>query len=162
MNPTIRRVRASDVSELVELTLLAFAPVFESFRKLLGPEVYSTIWPDWKSSQSEGVRSLCCDDDARTVLVAEVDGRVAGFIAHEIRADEAKGEVLLLAVHPEHQNGGIGTKLNERALADMREAGVTFVKLEAGGDESHAPARRSYEKAGYVGLPIVRYFQKLS
>lgn len=161
MSPTIRRVRESDVSVLVELTLLAFVPVFESFQKLLGPGVYRTIWPDWKRTQSEGVESLCGESDARTVLVAEVDGKVVGFIAYEIRPDEAKGEVLLLAVHPDHQNGGIGTRLNEEAVAAMRASGVTFVKLEAGGDPSHAPARRSYEKAGYVGLPVVRYFQKL-
>ena len=30
-----------------------------------------------------------------------------------------------------------------------------------GGDEGHAPARRSYEKAGYTGLPLVRYYQEL-
>lgn len=30
-----------------------------------------------------------------------------------------------------------------------------------GGDPGHAPARRSYEKAGYIGLPIVRYYKDL-
>jgi hypothetical protein len=30
-----------------------------------------------------------------------------------------------------------------------------------GGDEGHAPARRSYEKAGYTGLPLMRYYKAL-
>jgi hypothetical protein len=29
------------------------------------------------------------------------------------------------------------------------------------GASGHAPARRSYEKAGYTALPIVRYYQDL-
>jgi hypothetical protein len=31
----------------------------------------------------------------------------------------------------------------------------------AGGDEGHAPARRSYEKAGYTALPLVRFYKAL-
>ena len=30
-----------------------------------------------------------------------------------------------------------------------------------GGDLGHAPARRVYEKAGFVGLPLVRYYARL-
>jgi GNAT superfamily N-acetyltransferase len=164
LNPIIREATKADVGALVELTLLAFAPVFDSFQKLLGPAVYTAIWPDWRRSQSEAVETLC-SDEGRTVLVAEVGGAAVGFIAYEVGRDEAAdrvtGEVLLLAVHPDHQNLGIGTRLNERALDAMRDAGVTLAKLEAGGDASHAPARRSYENAGYVGLPVVRYYRKL-
>ena len=68
---------------------------------------------------------------------------------------------MLLAVHPDHQNDGIGTALNEYALERMREAGMRIAVVGTGGDASHAPARRSYEKAGYIGLPLVRYYQRL-
>jgi hypothetical protein len=33
--------------------------------------------------------------------------------------------------------------------------------VATGGDESHAPARKSYEKAGYTPLPLVRYYKDL-
>jgi hypothetical protein len=33
--------------------------------------------------------------------------------------------------------------------------------VETGGDPGHTAARRTYEKAGYVLLPIVRYFKNL-
>jgi hypothetical protein len=33
--------------------------------------------------------------------------------------------------------------------------------VETGGDPGHAAARRTYEKAGYVHLPIARYFKNL-
>lgn len=67
----------------------------------------------------------------------------------------------MLAVHPAHQNHGVGTGLNTFALEKMKEAGVKVVELGTGGDEGHAPARRSYEKAGFTGLPLVRYYKEL-
>jgi hypothetical protein len=38
---------------------------------------------------------------------------------------------------------------------------MRLARVETGGDPSHAPARRSYENAGYTGLPLVRYFKDL-
>jgi hypothetical protein len=43
----------------------------------------------------------------------------------------------------------------------MRESGVRLARVETGDDSSHAPARRSYEKAGYIPMPLVRYFKNL-
>jgi len=67
----------------------------------------------------------------------------------------------LLAVHPEYQNSGIGTELNTFALQKMKEGGMKLAVVGTGGDPGHAPARRSYEKAGYTALPLVRYYKDL-
>ena len=66
-----------------------------------------------------------------------------------------------LFTHPEHQNKGLGTELNKFALRKFKECGMKLASLGTGGDEGHAPARRSYEKAGYTALPLVRYYKKL-
>ena len=95
------------------------------------------------------------------MYVAEVDGRPVGFVVYELNLQDKAGEVPLLAVHPDHQNQGIGTKLNEFALARMQESGMRLAVVGTGGDPGHAPARRSYEKAGYTPLPLVRYYQAL-
>lgn len=156
----IRPCAAADIDAIVELSLLAWEPVFHSFARILGPAIYPALYPDWRKSQSEGVAGVCRDREKYHTLVAECDRRVVGFIAYELKpGDEKTGEVVLLAVHPDYQNGGIGTALNQRALAEMCAAGVRMAIVETGGDDSHAPARRSYEKAGYTGLPIVRYFK---
>ena len=47
MSLQIRPVRDGDVEALVDLSLLAWAPVFPSFRQILGPDIYALIWPDW-------------------------------------------------------------------------------------------------------------------
>jgi ribosomal protein S18 acetylase RimI-like enzyme len=161
MDLCIRRVTGDDVEDVVRLSLLAWAPVFESFEAILGPSIYKLIWPDWKAGQREAIEKVCADGEETTVWVAELDGAVVGFLACQLNAENKTGEVVLLAVHPEYQNRGIATELNAFALRKMAEAGMTMAKAETGGDPSHAPARRSYEKAGYTGLPLVRYFKDL-
>ena len=59
------------------------------------------------------------------------------------------------------QNRGIGTDLNNFALGKMKESGMKLAVVGTGGDPGHAPARKSYEKAGYKALPLVRYYQDL-
>ncbi|CAM5533340.1 hypothetical protein SCYAM73S_01338 [Streptomyces cyaneofuscatus] len=49
----------------------------------------------------------------------------------------------------------------EFATAWMSKAGVTLASIWTGGDPGHAPARRTYEKAGYTALPLVRYYKAL-
>lgn len=161
VNLHIRPLHEHDVEAVVQLSLSAWAPVFESFRQVLGPAIYTAIWPDWQASQRAGIEGVCADREGTPTWVAEVDGTVAGFLSYKLSPADRTGEVLLLAVHPEHQNRGIGTALNEFALRQMQESGVQLARVETGGDPGHAPARRCYEKAGYTGLPLVRYFQKL-
>lgn len=160
MDSRIRPVRDADVENLVRLSLLAWEPVFRSFEQLLGHAIYTRIWPDWRSGQREAIEAVCHDGEKTTVWVAEADGMVVGFVAYALHEDRT-GEVQLLAVHPEYQNRGIGTELNIFALQKMKDSGMVMARVETGGDPSHAPARRSYEKAGYTALPLVRYFKDL-
>ena len=155
MNLVIRPFNNSDLYELITLTLLAFEPIFVSFEKILGPSIYPVIYPDWRKRQIEGVEKVS-EDKKISLWVAEVDEKVVGYIAYEFY-DDGSAEVQLLAVHPEYQNHGIGTQLNSYALQRMRESGIKMAIVSTGGDESHAPARRTYEQAGYTGLPLVRY-----
>jgi ribosomal protein S18 acetylase RimI-like enzyme len=161
MHLHIRRVCDADVEDLVQLSLLAWVPIFESFQHILGPAIYPLIWPDWQAGQRAGIEMVCKDRDKFTVLVAELEQKVVGFLAYELNTKDSIGEVQLLAVHPDYQNRGIGTELNVHALSEMKKRGMGMAKVETGGDPSHAPARRSYEKAGYTGLPLVRYFKDL-
>jgi len=160
MNLHIRPVCDQNIEALVQLSLLAWDPVFSSFEQILGPEIYAIIYPDWKTSQREAVKAVCKDGEKTIVWVAELDKRVVGFVAFELHEDKT-GEVQLLAVHPDCQDRGIGTELNNLALKEMRASGMKMAVVGTGGDPSHAPARRSYQKAGYTALPLVRYYKDL-
>jgi GNAT superfamily N-acetyltransferase len=161
MNITVRPAAPGDLEAIVQLSLLAWAPVFRSFEQVLGPRIYALLYPDWRRQQRQVVEEVCAESSPFSVWVAEVDGVVAGFIAYAVNSDAATGEVELLAVHPDYQNRGIGTQLNIFALDKMKASGVKLAVVGTGGDPAHAPARRSYEKAGYTGLPLARYYKDL-
>ena len=161
MNFSIRPALNDDIEDLVQLSLLAWAPVFSSFKQVLGERIYSLIYPDWRRQQKEVVERVCKDNEKTLVWVAETDGIVTGFIAYTLKSEEKTGEVELLAVHPDYQNRGIGTALNQFAFEKMKASGMKIAMIATGGDPGHAPARRCYEKAGYTALPLVRYYQDL-
>lgn len=161
MNLSIRPLASDEIVALEELSVLAWEPVFASFRHILGPHIYPLVYPNWQQQQREVVFEACSDSARFTVLVAEVDGAVVGFIAYEIDLATLTGEVYLLAVHPDHQNRGIGTALNVYVFDEMKARGMRLAVVGTGGDSGHAPARRTYEKAGYTGLPLVRYYKHL-
>src|SRR5215211_3401407 len=157
---TIRPSAPADIATVVEFSLRAWAPVFESFRSVLGERVYQALYPDWTTPQARDVEAICQDDTA-TVWVAEQQGRPVGFVAARIDADSRTGEIYMLAVDPLVQRQGIGTALTSFAVQRLRDAGVGLAVVGTGGDLGHAPARRVYEKAGFVGLPLVRYYASL-
>ncbi len=157
----IRPYQPADLPAILDLSVLAWEPVFTAWQRILGPSLYPiAISPDWRKTQREGVEKVITDPKFIT-WVAEVEGKAVGFIAYELNEAAKTGEVMLLAVHPDYQNGGIGTELNLVALQKFKEAGMKLAVVGTGGDEGHAPARRSYEKAGYTGLPLVRYYKEL-
>ncbi len=102
-----------------------------------------------------------CKDAGITTWVAERNGQVIGFAAYKLDDKSRTGEVELLSVAPDQQNQGIGTELNTFALRKMKEGGMRLAVVGTGGDDGHAAARRSYEKVGYVALPLVRYYKEL-
>jgi len=82
-------------------------------------------------------------------------------VAYELNDNTKTGEVQLLAVHPDYQNDGIGTEPEYLCASKDEDGGMILAVVGTGGDDGHAPARKSYEKAGYTGLPLVRYYKAL-
>jgi ribosomal protein S18 acetylase RimI-like enzyme len=161
MSVQIRLYNRQDLQDIVQLSLLAWEPIFTAWEHILGPELYPiAIYPDWRKGQQEAVERVCQNGEI-TTWVAEVQGKVVGFVAYQLNDTNKTGEVQMLAVHHDYQNHGIGTELNLFALQKMKQSGMILAELGTGGDEGHAPARRSYEKAGYTALPLVRYYKKL-
>jgi GNAT superfamily N-acetyltransferase len=157
----IRAYADADLEDVVELSLLAFEPVFRWFEETLGPQIYPLVHPDWRKSLREGLEKTCRDRGEVKLLVSEMDGKAVALLAYRLHEAERKGEVRFLAVHPEYQGLGIGTELNLFALQRMREAGMVLAQVATGGAEIQAPARRSYEKAGFTALPLVKYRKAL-
>lgn len=158
---SIRPARENDLEALEDLAVQAWEPVFASVRNVLGPKIDAILHPDWRQRQREEVRRYCVQVPGTIALVAEVDGGMVGLIAYELNHETLRGVVNLLAVHPSYQNRGIGTELNRIVIERMRQSGMRIAIVGTGGDPGHAPARRTYEKAGYTLFPIAHYYQAL-
>ena len=151
----IRQYEESDLEAIVEFSLRAWQPVFESLRQVLGDAIFMRLHqPDWTAVQAEAVRSSCTSDE-RTVFVAVADGLPVGFAAVASRV------VDIIAVDPEYQRRGIARQLMDRAAEHMRAQGMDIAAVATGGDPGHGPARALYEALGYTALPGVRYLRLL-
>jgi ribosomal protein S18 acetylase RimI-like enzyme len=161
VEPVIRSYRAADAPQVVDLSLRAWAPVHDSMRGVMGSEIFERLYgDDWRAHQRKEVDDVLADPEME-IWVADVDGTVVGFVAAVLKLDEHLGEIFMLAVDPGSQNRGLGTRLTDLATDWVREAGVPVALVSTGGDAGHAPARRTYEKAGYTQFPSVSYFKAL-
>jgi ribosomal protein S18 acetylase RimI-like enzyme len=156
---TIRRFAPEDGPRVVDLSLEAWAPVFESFRAMLGDELYLRVHPAWRSDQAASVRGALERNDT---WVAVTGDDISGFVNVVFDADERAGEIYMIAVDPAQQRQGIASALTEHALDEMRARGLDLATVATGGDPGHAPARRTYERAGFTGAPQVWYARLLT
>jgi ribosomal protein S18 acetylase RimI-like enzyme len=143
---------------VVELSLAAWAPIFASFEAVLGAGLYRRVHPDWRTDQADAVRAALRDN---ATWVAVSDGEVSGFVNVIFDDAAASGEIYMIAVDPAAQRQGIATGLTDFALDQMRARGLTLAIVATGGDPGHAPARATYERAGFTGCPQVWYAKEL-
>lgn len=156
----IRPQLDADIAAIVAFSLRAWQPVHDSMARVLGPRLNRLVYPDWAAGQARAVKEVCRDENM-TVWVAEVYVRPVGFVAVDFRDNPPSAEIEMIAVDPDQQNQGIGSALLDYAFGWLSAAGVKLVQLGTGGDPGHAPARHTYEKAGFTALPLVRYYKEL-
>ena len=159
---TFRAFAPDDLPRLHAIRDAAFKPVFQSFRDLLGEEIAGVALASVEREQAELLDKIAAADSADELFVAETDGEIVAFCSLSLDQDSKLGEIELNAVHPDHQGRGIGTAMFRHALARMRAAGMQAASVGTGGDASHAPARRAYEKAGFDrAIPSVYLYRAL-
>jgi len=159
MDTRIVPYEQSHLEEVVALSLRAWEPVFDSMRETLEPAVFSAFYPDWRQAQREAVIAAISATD-HDIWIAVAGDRVVGFAVMVIR-DEVLGEIHMLAVDPDYQRTGIGTRLTQLGVDRLRDAGASVAMVETGGDAGHAAARLTYERAGFRPFPVTRFFKKL-
>ena len=151
---------ASKLAAIVELSLRAWKPVFASIESAMDADVYREHHPDWRVTQRKAVEAVGADPDVHVWVAAE-GSRIVGFTALKLHTDDRMGEIYMIAVDPDFQRRGVARMLTDHALAWFKSAGMTTVMVDTGGDSGHAPARRTYEAAGFRPFPTVKYFKKL-
>ena len=146
---------------VLDITRAAWSPVFPLLREDIPDHVYRSFYPDgWLKRQLADVTATCLDDvtDMRVAMAGDLLSGFMGLRAHE---EDAMGEIYIIAVHPDHQQLGVGTALLSFAFDWMRQRGLAMAMVETSDDRGHAPARKAYESAGFERYPVARYFRKL-
>jgi hypothetical protein len=86
----IRPYEESDLQAIVEFSLRAWRPVFESLRRVLGDPIFVRLnQPDWEAIQAEAVRSSCTGDEL-DAFVAVADGLPVGFAGVALNASTSE------------------------------------------------------------------------
>lgn len=156
----MRPFRASDRLSIQAIRQKSFRSIFNSFRQLVGDEIFQFQYHDADKRQSEYLDSICAKGAHKEVFVLLRDDAMIGFVG--ISADKARaiGEIDLNAIDPDYQGLGGGRFMYDFALARLKKQGMRLVKVGTGGDPSHLPARKAYEKVGFkVGVPGVILFK---
>lgn len=151
----------SKLDAIVRLSLRAWEPVFKSLEDTMSPAVYRAFYrDDWRAAQRRAVEAACSDENVHVWVAAE-QSTTAGFVALKVHPEDRMGEIYMIAVDPDFQRRGIATSLTNHSVDWFKNAGMSIVMVETGGDPGHAPARRAYEAAGFRLWPVARYFKDL-
>ena len=152
----------------LDLALRAWKPVFPQLKAAVPGFVYGAFYPEeWQKRQLSDLGQIL-DNEPHTVDVAMLRDQngsetpqLAGWVCTRIHPEDSMGEVYILAVDPQFQRRGIGHALMDHSHDRARAARMTMMMVETGGDPGHAPARYTYEAAGYQRWPVARYFKNL-
>jgi len=157
----LRPFAARDLPALQAIRAAAFAPIFESFRGIVGAEIAAVAFRTADAEQAALLDGICQATSGHEVLVVTRAGNIAGFVSFKLDGATRIGEIGLNAVSPAHAGKGLGTWMYEKVLARMKDAGAVLATVGTGGDPSHAAATAAYKKAGFgPAIPSV-YLYKL-
>jgi ribosomal protein S18 acetylase RimI-like enzyme len=86
---------------------------------------------------------------------AEIDGKLVGFVAADIRRRQKVAWIATIAVHPDYRGQGIGGKLMD--VAEQR-AGQPRMRLSV--RKGNAAAQKLYQGRGYEQIDVwPQYYQ---
>jgi hypothetical protein len=89
----IRPFQAADLEALQRIRALAFAPVFQSFRQMVGEPIAALAFSRADAEQAELLTSLCDPKSPAQVYVALLDNDIVGFVTVSLNAETRIGEI---------------------------------------------------------------------
>ncbi len=146
--------------KVTEMILFAWQGIYDEYRRRLGDKMFSDLYGDWQETKTARVMSGMTSGRGYVTLV---EGEIAGFIYYVADHRKKLGTVEENAVSKEFLGKGIGARMYEFVLQEMRKEGLIYAMVGTGLDDAHAAARKSYKKAGFNReLPSVKYFRELN
>jgi GNAT superfamily N-acetyltransferase len=158
---SIREAKAADAPEIARVHITTWQVAYRG--------QLSDAFLDGLSAQSERRRafwerwiSSVAPSRGQTALVAEVEGRVVGFVTFGPAEDEPRdpliGEIYAIYLEPRQWNRGYGRALFGAAVDGLRDRGYREATLWV--LDTNARTRRFYEIAGWVADGAVKVDQR--
>lgn len=94
-------------------------------------------------------------DSMKDLFLVFEDGKISGFLIASCWKDTGRAVILRIAVHPDHRNRGIATRLIEAAIERFRKMGLREVEIDV--EIVKRGAIQLYEKVGFRtvrGIPM--------
>jgi ribosomal protein S18 acetylase RimI-like enzyme len=134
----VRDYRSTDLEELCAIARTAYR--YDRFHadSALSPGVADRVHEEW-------VRNSCLGKPASHVVVAEADGRIAGYVTCKVNS--TVGTIELVATAEFARGRGVGRAATRRALRWFGRNGAETV--EVGTQLRNIPAGRLYESCGF-------------
>ena len=89
-------------------------------------------------------------------LVAEEDGKVAGYVGSQTVMDES--DMMNVAVHPDHRRKGVAESLVNELIEALKKRGSRCLTLEV--RASNEPAKALYETLGFVQVGLRKNYYR--
>jgi hypothetical protein len=158
---SIRPFRPDDLPAMQRIRKAAFSAIFQSFRNIVGEQVYTLGLARCDSEQAQLLEDLCRPNSAYRVFVVSIDDAIVGFFSFFVYAAKRTGDRLVC-----NTSGSCGRGHWNRDVCVCHGAhegmwnGIGHGQHR--GDPSHTAARRAYEKAGFGhALPSVFLYKVL-
>jgi len=144
---------AVEVRSLSELDLGDIVRIGELTRKAYQPDL-------WEDRVTYYLRR-----DPESSVVAELDGKVVGFMLGDIRAgefgiEEPSGWIEVIGVDPASGGRGVGRAMGEAMLARYRARGVRQVRTMV--DESMPDVERFFVSLGFAADSLRPFIRPLT
>lgn len=142
----MRNLKATDVPDLIRI--LETTGAFSDEEVGVAVELLGIVLNDHAQQDYE-------------VAVAEVEGRVAGYVLFgPVPLTQGTFDLYWIAVDPAAQGHGVGRKLMSHVEQKARARGGRLVCLETSSQGSYERTRRFYEQAGYAQESCIRDFYR--
>lgn len=141
------RLTAGDIT-IRPATIDDLGGIFHLGEKVFTADNLSNLYRTWDEYEVTGL----FHSEGEHVLVAEIEGRVAGFamgtVIEKARTAWNYGHLLWLGVDPDCARLGIASKLFDRFRDLMEEAGARIMMVDTQADNE--PAIRFFQRQGFV------------
>jgi ribosomal protein S18 acetylase RimI-like enzyme len=152
---SIRGYRPEDLPAIKQLTLDSFAGVTleQNVEEKLG-QLHGHDWR-WRKARH-------LDEDAAVhpagIFVAELQGRIVGYITTRLDPEAGRGRIPNLAVASELRGQGLGRQLLEQALDYFRREGLVYAMIET--MAQNEIGNRLYPSCGFIEVARQVHFAR--